>query len=84
MVQSMHVIYPIKPKILVGVGGGMEPSVCLFLQAKSGVIGADVVDEMLEASKRNFFEAYKTIGLTLVLLISEKETPSTYPSTIIR
>ncbi len=47
------------PKILyVGVGGGMELlQFAYFSRQKSGVIGVDVVDEMLEASKRNFVEA---------------------------
>ena len=49
------------PKILyVGVGGGMELlQFAYFSRQKSGVIGVDVVDEMLEASKRNFAEAEK-------------------------
>ena len=48
-----------QPKILyVGVGGGMELlQFAYFSRQKSGVIGVDVVDEMLEASKRNFLEA---------------------------
>ena len=48
-----------QPKILyVGVGGGMELlQFAYFSRQKSGVIGVDVVDEMLEASKRNFSEA---------------------------
>ena len=47
------------PKILyVGVGGGMELlQFAYFSRQKGGVIGVDVVDEMLEASKRNFVEA---------------------------
>lgn len=47
------------PKILyVGVGGGMELlQFAYFSRQKAGVIGIDVVDEMLEASKRNFVEA---------------------------
>lgn len=47
------------PTILyVGVGGGMELlQFAYFSRKKSGVIGLDVVDEMLEASKRNFVEA---------------------------
>lgn len=49
------------PKILyVGVGGGMELlQFAYFSRQKHGVIGVDVVDEMLEASKRNFTEAEK-------------------------
>ena len=49
------------PKILyVGVGGGMELlQFAYFSRQKNGVIGVDVVDEMLEASKRNFKEAEK-------------------------
>ena len=49
------------PKILyVGVGGGMELlQFAYFSRQKNGVIGVDVVDEMLEASKRNFDEAEK-------------------------
>ena len=47
------------PKILyVGVGGGMELlQFAYFSRQKNGVIGVDVVDEMLEASKKNFSEA---------------------------
>lgn len=47
------------PKILyVGVGGGMELlQFAYFSRQKGGVIGVDVVDEMLEASGRNFEEA---------------------------
>jgi len=49
------------PKILyVGVGGGMELlQFSYFSRQKNGVIGIDVVDEMLEASKKNFIEAEK-------------------------
>ncbi len=44
------------PKILyVGVGGGMELlQFSYFSRQRSGVIGVDVVDEMLEASRKNF------------------------------
>ena len=47
------------PKILyVGVGGGMELlQFAYFSRQKEGVIGVDVVDEMLEASDKNFAEA---------------------------
>ena len=47
------------PKILyVGVGGGMELlQFAYFSRQKDGVIGVDVVDEMLEASKKNFADA---------------------------
>jgi SAM-dependent methyltransferase len=47
------------PKVLyVGVGGGMELlQFSYFSRQKSGVIGVDVVDEMLEASRKNFIEA---------------------------
>lgn len=47
------------PKILyVGVGGGMELlQLSYFNRQRSGVIGIDVVDEMLEASSDNFKEA---------------------------
>ena len=47
------------PKILyVGVGGGMELlQFSYFSRQKGGVIGIDVVDEMLEASKQNFIRA---------------------------
>ncbi|SRX74412.1 arsenosugar biosynthesis arsenite methyltransferase ArsM [Aequorivita antarctica] len=47
------------PKILyVGVGGGMELlQFSYFNRNKSGVIGVDTVDEMLEASRKNFKEA---------------------------
>ena len=48
-----------EPKILyVGVGGGMELlQFSYFSRQKGGVIGVDVVDEMLEASAKNFVEA---------------------------
>lgn len=48
-----------EPKILyVGVGGGMELlQFAYFSRQKSGVIGVDVVDEMLEASRKNFKQA---------------------------
>ena len=47
------------PKILyVGVGGGMELlQFAYFSRQKQGVIGIDVVDEMLTASDKNFIEA---------------------------
>ncbi|WP_417195230.1 arsenosugar biosynthesis arsenite methyltransferase ArsM [Bizionia sp.] len=47
------------PKMLyVGVGGGMELlQFSYFNRKKNGVIGIDVVDEMLEASRKNFKEA---------------------------
>jgi SAM-dependent methyltransferase len=47
------------PKILyVGVGGGMELlQFSYFNRNTGGVIGVDVLDEMLEASGRNFKEA---------------------------
>ena len=47
------------PKMLyVGVGGGMELlQFAYFNRQKGGVIGLDVVDEMLEASRKNFVEA---------------------------
>ncbi len=47
------------PKILyVGVGGGMELlQFSYFSRQKSGVVGVDVVDEMLDASRRNFVKA---------------------------
>jgi SAM-dependent methyltransferase len=49
------------PKILyVGVGGGMELlQFSYFSRQKEGVIGVDVVDEMLAACKANFEEAKK-------------------------
>lgn len=49
------------PKILyVGVGGGMELlQFSYFSRQSCGVIGIDVVDEMLEASRQNFVEAEK-------------------------
>jgi len=49
------------PKMLyVGVGGGMELlQFSYFNRQKGGVVGIDVVDEMLEASKQNFLEAEK-------------------------
>lgn len=44
------------PRILyVGVGGGMELlQFAYFSRQKNGVVGIDVVDEMLEASRKNF------------------------------
>ncbi len=47
------------PRILyVGVGGGMELlQFAYFSRQKNGVIGVDVVDEMLQASRDNFIEA---------------------------
>lgn len=47
------------PRILyVGVGGGMELlQFAYFSRQKSGVVGVDVVDEMLDASRKNFKEA---------------------------
>lgn len=47
------------PKILyVGVGGGMELlQFAYFSREKGNVIGVDVVDEMLEASRANFEQA---------------------------
>ncbi|MEO1013126.1 MAG: arsenosugar biosynthesis arsenite methyltransferase ArsM [Bacteroidota bacterium] len=47
------------PKVLyVGVGGGMELlQFSYFSRQKGGVIGVDVVDEMLEASRQNFILA---------------------------
>ena len=47
------------PKILyVGVGGGMELlQFSYFSRQKEGVIGIDIVDEMLKACKNNFVEA---------------------------
>lgn len=49
------------PKTLyVGVGGGMELlQFAYFNRQKNGVVGIDVVDEMLEASRKNFREAEK-------------------------
>ena len=50
------------PTILyVGVGGGMELlQFSYFSRRKAGVIGLDVVDEMIEASRANFLEAEKS------------------------
>jgi SAM-dependent methyltransferase len=47
------------PKILyVGVGGGMELlQFSYFSRQEGGVIGVDIVEEMLDASKKNFVEA---------------------------
>ncbi|MFK7812735.1 MAG: arsenosugar biosynthesis arsenite methyltransferase ArsM [Maribacter sp.] len=49
------------PKMLyVGVGGGMELlQFSYFNRQKGGVIGVDIVDEMLEASRKNFKVAEK-------------------------
>ena len=44
--------------LYVGVGGGMELlQFAYFSRQRSGVVGIDVVDEMLEASRKNFKEA---------------------------
>ncbi|MBA3666020.1 MAG: arsenosugar biosynthesis arsenite methyltransferase ArsM [Bacteroidetes bacterium] len=50
-----------EPNILyVGVGGGMELlQFAYFSRKKNGVIGVDVVDEMIEASGENFLQAEK-------------------------
>ncbi|MEJ6775720.1 MAG: arsenosugar biosynthesis arsenite methyltransferase ArsM [Crocinitomicaceae bacterium] len=50
------------PSILyVGVGGGMEVfQFSYFSRKKQGVIGVDVVDEMIDACKANLEEAEKT------------------------
>ncbi len=47
------------PKVLyVGVGGGMELlQFAYFSRKDGGVVGVDIVDEMLEASRQNFKEA---------------------------
>lgn len=49
------------PRILyVGVGGGMELlQFAYFSRQVNGVVGVDVVDEMLQASEKNFIEAEK-------------------------
>lgn len=49
------------PRILyVGVGGGMELlQFAYFSRQPGGVTGVDVVDEMLEASRRNLIQAEK-------------------------
>jgi SAM-dependent methyltransferase len=49
------------PRILyVGVGGGMELlQFAYFSRQKNGVIGVDVVDEMIQASRENFVQAEK-------------------------
>ena len=49
------------PKILyVGVGGGMELlQFAYFSRQENGVIGVDVVEEMLQASRKNMKEAEK-------------------------
>ncbi len=48
-----------EPKVLyVGVGGGMELlQFAYFNRHKGGIIGVDVLKEMLDASRRNFKEA---------------------------
>lgn len=47
--------------LYAGVGGGMELlQFSYFSRKEKAIIGVDVVDEMLEASKRNFLEAEKT------------------------
>lgn len=53
LVNSPTVLY-------VGVGGGMELlQFAYFSRRTGGVVGLDVVDEMLAASKNNFVEAEK-------------------------
>lgn len=53
LVNSPSVLY-------VGVGGGMELlQFAYFSRQKGGVIGVDVVDEMMTACKDNFMEAEK-------------------------
>jgi SAM-dependent methyltransferase len=49
------------PKVLyVGVGGGMELlQFSYFSRQKGNIIGVDVVQEMIEASRQNFLEAEK-------------------------
>lgn len=49
------------PRILyVGVGGGMELlQFAYFSRQQAGVVGIDVVDEMIYACKQNFLEAEK-------------------------
>ncbi|MBX7095505.1 MAG: arsenosugar biosynthesis arsenite methyltransferase ArsM [Flavobacteriales bacterium] len=49
------------PRVLyVGVGGGMELLQFAYFSRKDhSVVGVDVVDEMLEASRKNFTEAEK-------------------------
>jgi len=67
------------PKILyVGVGGGMELlQFSYFSRQKEGVIGVDVVDEMLEACKANFEIALEeNEWFTLILYDWKKEMPS--------
>jgi len=51
-----------EPNVLyVGVGGGMEVfQFSYFSRKKNGVIGIDVVDEMLDACRTNLKEAEKT------------------------
>ncbi len=51
-----------EPTVLyVGVGGGMEVfQFSYFSRKKNGVIGIDVVDEMIDACKNNLKEAEKT------------------------
>ena len=55
------------PKMLyVGVGGGMELlQFAYFNRQKDGVIGLDVVDEMLEASRKNFVDLRKGDAMNL-------------------
>lgn len=51
LVNSPNILY-------VGVGGGMELlQFSYFSRKKGGVVGVDVVDEMLEASRQNFRQA---------------------------
>ena len=51
LINSPNILY-------VGVGGGMELlQFSYFSRKKNGVIGVDVVDEMLQACKENFIQA---------------------------
>ena len=67
-----------QPKILyVGVGGGMELlQFAYFSRQSGGVIGVDVVDEMLDASRKNFAEADRIRQELTAIGIVLKDSPT--------
>ena len=69
------------PKILyVGVGGGMEVlQFSYFNRSNGGVIGVDIVDEMLQSCANNLVEAEQlTLGLKKNLLTCVKARHCNY------
>jgi hypothetical protein len=65
--------------------GGMNTTVRPTLRHKGGVVGVDVVPEMLEASSKNFkvVEVKKTPGLVLEFVELHKVKRCTHPWKII-